>query len=119
CRNPTWKKSSGGMEHARKIIVLIARPWKRRRKFGIGERPAQGHQAPHHPEHQQRKSRWNVPDLKTEACEHAGSDHVCHGKGRRRDPRPLGNIEDPPLCWGGAKWLFYCHRFRSLNSILI
>jgi hypothetical protein len=71
-------------------VVLAARAGKHRAEFAVGKHPAQRDDAADGPQHQDRKARGDVLDLKAEAGEDADADHVGNDDGDRHQDRNGG-----------------------------
>ncbi len=75
------------MEDLRQEMILAAGPRQRRRELGISERAAQRTDTAEQPEHHDGETRRQPADLKSQAGEDAGPNHVRDDEARRRDPR--------------------------------
>ncbi|GAB3637642.1 hypothetical protein GCM10027422_32320 [Hymenobacter arcticus] len=70
------------MIYLTEVVVLAARARHGGSQLAVAHGPAQGNEAAHYPEHQQRKAALDTQDLETEAGKNAGTDHVSNNDGR-------------------------------------
>ena len=71
-------KAEGGMVNLPEKMIFTTGARECGREFGVAQGPAQGEDAPEAPEDHDRRARRDFADLKTEAGEDAGADHVGH-----------------------------------------
>ena len=69
------------MINLREKMVFASGTRQRGTEFAITKRAAERHGSANHPKHQQRKSRLNIRQLKTEAGEDAGANNVGNNDG--------------------------------------
>ena len=81
-RDPAGEETDGRVEDRAEEIVLASRAGERCAKLGVGEGAAERADSAHEPERHDREARGQIANLKSEAGEDAGADHVRHHDGR-------------------------------------
>ena len=93
-RDPARHKARGGMIGLGEKVIFAAGSRQRGPQFRVAQRAAECREPAHRPQRKQDEPRLDVLELKAEAGEHAGANHVRdhHGKRRARtEPSDVGH----------------------------
>ena len=80
-RNPSGEKPDRRMINGGKVVIFAAGSGEGGGQFAVGQSPTKGAKAADQPEAENGKTGRESADLKSQAGEHPGANHVCHDQG--------------------------------------